>query len=93
MSAQPEEFTSTDLRSLRTELLSAGLDSWQAAELIGAFLAQRGYGVSNDTARHAVPGRSNASPAAIASLHSSNRRRCSAVGSAPTTSVFVKSLR
>jgi hypothetical protein len=41
-----EKFTATDLSSLREELAQSGLDSRQAAELIGAFLAVRGYGVS-----------------------------------------------
>jgi len=36
-----------DLSSLREELAQSGLDSRQAAELIGAFLGVRGYGVSS----------------------------------------------
>ncbi len=42
-----EKFTATDLSSLREELTRSGLDSRQAAELIGAFLGVRGYGVSS----------------------------------------------
>ncbi len=42
-----EKFTAADLTSLREELTRSGLDSRQAAELIGAFLAVRGYGVSS----------------------------------------------
>lgn len=49
-----EKFTLADLSSLRDELMQSGLDSWQAAELISAFLAARGYGVSSDEARHAA---------------------------------------
>ena len=49
-----EKFALTDLTSLREELLQSGLDSWQAAELIGAFLMGRGYGVSNHAARTAA---------------------------------------
>ena len=42
-----EKFTAADLSSLREELAQSGLDSRQAAELIGAFLGVRGYGVSS----------------------------------------------
>jgi len=51
---EPEIFAATDLHALRDELRSSGLDSWQAGELIGAFLAQRGYGVSPAEARSAA---------------------------------------
>ncbi len=44
-------FDSTDLESLRDELLRSGLDLWQAGELISSFLAARGYGVSAGDAR------------------------------------------
>ena len=46
-----EKFPADDLALLRTELLCAGLDSFQVGELIAGFLAQRGYGVSADQAR------------------------------------------
>jgi len=49
-----EKFPATDLSSLRDELMQSGLDSWQSAELIGAFLSARGYGVSNHAARGAA---------------------------------------
>ena len=49
-----EKFPADDLSLLRTELLCAGLDSFQVAELIAGFLAQRGYGVSTDQAREAA---------------------------------------
>jgi len=42
-----EIFTPADLVSLRSELTRSGLDSRHAAELIAAFLAERGYGVSS----------------------------------------------
>lgn len=47
-------FLIDDLTGLRDDLRRAGLDSWQAAELISAFLIARGYGVSHDDARDAV---------------------------------------
>ena len=43
-----EKFSLTELSALRSELVHAGLDSWQAAELFQLFLAGRGYGVSHD---------------------------------------------
>lgn len=49
-----EKFAATDLSSLREELMQSGLDSWQAAELISAFLSGRGYGVSHHAARGAA---------------------------------------
>jgi hypothetical protein len=49
-----EKFTKTDLSSLRDELMQSGLDSWQAAELISAFLSGRGYGVSHRAALSAA---------------------------------------
>ena len=42
-----EIFTPADLTSLRQELTQSGLDSRQAAQLIGSFLSVRGYGVSS----------------------------------------------
>lgn len=44
-------FAQQDLESLREELLRAGLDTWQAGELISSFLAARGFGVSAPEAR------------------------------------------
>ncbi len=49
-----EQFAATDLSELRKELRQSGLDSRQAAELIGAFLSGRGYGVANDDLRTAT---------------------------------------
>lgn len=54
MQTGPEIFTIDDLTALREDLRRAGLDSWQAAELISAFLVVRGYGVSNLDARSAA---------------------------------------
>lgn len=54
LQSNPETFTQADLSSLRDELQQAGLDSWQAGELISAFLSARGYGVSNSDARTAA---------------------------------------
>lgn len=44
-------FGEADLESLREELMRAGLDTWQAGELIASFLAARGFGVSAPEAR------------------------------------------
>ncbi|MEO8870633.1 MAG: hypothetical protein ABI357_07365 [Granulicella sp.] len=51
---QMKKFAATDLTELRRELQQAGLDTWQAAELVSAFLSCRGYGVSNDGLRNAA---------------------------------------
>ena len=49
-----EKFSSTDLVNLRTELQQCGIDSWQAVEVLSAFLAGRGYGVSAQRARDSI---------------------------------------
>jgi hypothetical protein len=49
-----ERFPIADLSGLREELMRSGLDSWQAADLISAFLTGRGYGVSSHEARSAA---------------------------------------
>ncbi len=54
MQTGPELFATTDLTTLRDELRQSGLDCWQAAELISAFLVTRGYGVSHHDARSAA---------------------------------------
>ena len=51
---QPDKFAPAELSSLRAELMQSGLDSWQAGELVSAFLSGRGYGVSPQAARHAA---------------------------------------
>ena len=40
-----EKFTSYDLGTLRTGLMQEDIDSFQASELLAAFLNGRGYGV------------------------------------------------
>ncbi|RRA48335.1 hypothetical protein [Acidipila sp. EB88] len=40
-----EKFNSFDLGALRNHLMQADLDSFQASELLAAFLNGRGYGV------------------------------------------------
>ena len=54
MQSGHEMFPTDDLTGLRDDLRRSGLDSWQAAELISAFLVARGYGVSHDDARDSV---------------------------------------
>ena len=49
-----EQFTPTDLLTLRNELLQSGVDSFQAAEIVTNFLSGRGYGVSSQGARSAA---------------------------------------
>jgi len=49
-----EKFSMSELANLRTELMQAGLDSWQAADVVSAFLVGRGYGVDTATVRDAV---------------------------------------
>jgi hypothetical protein len=49
-----EKFPQDELKTLREELRQAGLDSFQSAELLKAYLIQRGYGVSNHEARGAA---------------------------------------
>ena len=62
------KFTAEDVASLRAELLSAGLDSWQAAELVSSFLTARGYGISSDGARRVVT-RIDASHCTLECMH------------------------
>lgn len=49
-----EKFHALELANLREDLLQAGLDSRQVAELIRGFLTERGYGISFDDARSAA---------------------------------------
>lgn len=49
-----EKFTEVELSGLRMELMQAGIDSWQAAEVLSVFLAGRGYGVNPENARSAI---------------------------------------
>ena len=52
--ARIEKFTRSELDSLRSNLLRSTLDTWQAADVIGGFLAGRGYGASSEHLRSAV---------------------------------------
>lgn len=54
MTMMPEKFSVPELAALRSELLTGAMDSRTAAELVQAFLAGRGYGVSPDVAMDAV---------------------------------------
>lgn len=49
-----EKFPQDELKTLRDELRQSGVDSFQSAELLAAFLVQHGYGVSNHQARVAA---------------------------------------
>jgi hypothetical protein len=49
-----ERFRLNELINLRTELLSAGRDSFQAAQVVSLFLAGRGYGIGAEQARDLV---------------------------------------
>ncbi len=49
-----EKFPAIELSSLREDLMQAGLDSRQVAEMIRGFLTERGYGISFDDARSAA---------------------------------------
>jgi len=49
-----EKFGVAELAGLRSALMQSGIDLWQAAEVLSAFLAGRGYGVNADQARAAV---------------------------------------
>jgi hypothetical protein len=49
-----EQFSAAQLRNLRTALMDSGIDSWQAADVLSAFLSGRGYGISPQRARDAI---------------------------------------
>ena len=49
-----EKFTNYDLGALRTGLMQMDLDSFQASELLSAFLNGRGYGVDAKLVQDAV---------------------------------------
>jgi hypothetical protein len=53
-SSRVERFARAELAGLRNQLMQSGIDFWQAAEVLSAFLAGRGYGVNPDQARAAV---------------------------------------
>jgi hypothetical protein len=49
-----DKFSVLEIAELRSELLHSGMDARDAAELMQAFLAGRGYGVSLEAARAAA---------------------------------------
>lgn len=49
-----QQFNPDELTTLRQDLRHAGLDSFQAADLLTTFLAVRGYGSSQEAARGAA---------------------------------------
>ena len=49
-----EKFPAAELTGLRMELMQSGVDSFQAAELLTAYLAGRGYGADAAMVREAV---------------------------------------
>lgn len=49
-----EKFPTAELAGLRTELMQSGVDSFQAAQMVTAYLAGRGYGVDAEMVREAV---------------------------------------
>lgn len=51
---QVEKFSAAELANLRADLLNAGFDSRQAAEILTTFLMGRGYGVDSKRALEAA---------------------------------------
>jgi|ERR1700734_2210486 hypothetical protein len=49
-----EKFPVAELTGLRTELLNAGVDSFQAAQMVTIYLSGRGYGVDSALVHEAV---------------------------------------
>lgn len=49
-----EQFPTDELMNLREDLKQFGIDCFQSAELLAAFLSQHGYGVSHHEARVAA---------------------------------------
>ena len=49
-----EKFSTSELTNLRNELLESQIDSWQAANVVSAFLVGRGYGADAVAIRAAV---------------------------------------
>lgn len=49
-----EKFPAVELAGLRTELMQSGVDSFQAAQMVTAYLAGRGYGVDPEMVREVV---------------------------------------
>jgi hypothetical protein len=53
-SSKVEKFSMSELANLRNELQVYRDDSWQAADVVSAFLAGRGYGANPAAIRKAV---------------------------------------
>jgi hypothetical protein len=49
-----DKFTATEVAAFRRDLMNAGLDWFQTAEVIRVFIVQHGYGVSSETALEAA---------------------------------------
>ncbi len=49
-----EKFSVAEVAVLRNQLLESGIDAWDAARLLQAFLMGRGYGVSPEAALDAA---------------------------------------
>jgi hypothetical protein len=49
-----EKFSMSELANLRNELLESRIDTWQAADVVSAFLVGRGYGVDTVSVRDVV---------------------------------------
>jgi hypothetical protein len=49
-----EKFSMSELTNLRNEFQEHRSDSWQAADVVSAFLVGRGYGVNSASMRQAV---------------------------------------
>lgn len=54
MNHRVEKFGEQELSHLRNELLDAGIDTFQAAQVLSVFLTIRGYGIGTEQARDAV---------------------------------------
>ncbi|HEV2962315.1 MAG TPA: hypothetical protein VG649_10860 [Candidatus Angelobacter sp.] len=50
----PGKFSSIEVATLRSDLLHAELDSFQAAQVIKTFITEHGYGISSDRALDAA---------------------------------------
>ncbi|HEV2989369.1 MAG TPA: hypothetical protein VG759_13075 [Candidatus Angelobacter sp.] len=48
------KFSSIEVAALRVDLLGSDLDSFQAAQVIRLFVAEKGYGISHDRALDAA---------------------------------------
>jgi hypothetical protein len=53
-SKRVERFSATDLLCLQCDLQQIGIDSWQATELVAAFLNGKGYGVDTELVQDSI---------------------------------------